>query len=951
MPVRKNAQFLTGAEQEDFVKACVLMKADIVNPAAAPSAQYSRWDQNVAIHQMIQNAFAPGAPFVNFGHGGAGAYSFLSWHRFFLSQVEKQLQSYVPGVMIPYWDWSDPTPIMTETFLGPNGGSGSQVSLGYFAPTAPGTGANSTPAPAWWPASLTGWILPTAFGSGAGALKRSLGALSGLPTVSNIHDTLSSPDYASFQVTLETGNGLIPFNNMHNGMHTWIGGLSGQMSFPAYSPFDPFFYLHHCNIDRLWAMWQADGHANEYPASGGHPQHDRNDIMYPWTGGAAGYGSNAPIAPSIPMPDFSALGAKRNVDTLDFRAAFDYTYDTLPIIGVGLDRTGSMNGTTPDPMTTSAPDVTKWTAATRGVSSFLQDCETVQQSGVTYVIAGIETFRRLASNDFTHLAAAPGYGLVRAGSPYGRAAFDAAVAPLSPGGSTPLADALLDVHDTLVEPPFGGAPADERRYPAMLTDGLRTSGALMSSIPDGSFTRTAVFAMGFGTGADVDYPTLQTMVDKGETLGTQQVFHGESAGTIDKFYSNALAAAIGFTSVFDPVVELFAGEHSHLDFHATDADDAFLITVQGMDYSDPNWSFQLEAPDGTVVYADGGMAGMAGMSGMSGAREPHVTATRSRARLSLVLQRDNADGSSWIGLWRLMVAWKATAMDGMMMPTLGGLIFPLAAQPARGPRYARLALSPKQRKPQRNVVQRARNLLDELPPSTNRNGNEACNATVNIYARTRLRVELTAEPFHAAPGAELTMHVDANVLRGNISATRALARLAAPTTDLAALLSRLQPREIPASAALAGSKALPFDPAKVLASLEKRDPKLTAIRDEQLAVVTHADSGMHVHISHTDIPGAYDVGVFVEGDYCPEHDHPMPATPAPVRPAARGGHPGAMTMGPMPMPSTCDADCVPQRFSRILSASLTISKARSAKTGRRGAASGTRPGARAKKRG
>jgi hypothetical protein len=37
------------------------MKADIVNPGAPASQRYSRWDENVAIHQMIQSAFAPGA--------------------------------------------------------------------------------------------------------------------------------------------------------------------------------------------------------------------------------------------------------------------------------------------------------------------------------------------------------------------------------------------------------------------------------------------------------------------------------------------------------------------------------------------------------------------------------------------------------------------------------------------------------------------------------------------------------------------------------------------------------------------------------------------------------------------------------------------------------------------------------------------------------------------------
>ena len=233
------------------------------------------------------------------------------------------------------------------------------------------------------------------------------------------------------------------------------------MSFPSVSPFDPIFYLHHCNIDRLWAMWQADGHATEYPASGGRPQHNRNDIMYPWVGATPGYGTTADIASSIPMPNFSSLGIKRNVDTLDFRNAFGYTYDTVSVIGIGLDRTGSMLGVTPNPMTTGAPDVTKWEAAKRGVSAFLQDCETVQNSGVAYTIAGIKTFRRLAANDFQPVFGGPGYGLIKSGTTFSRSALNSAVAAMSPDGGTPLADALLDVKNTLVTPPFGGVPADE----------------------------------------------------------------------------------------------------------------------------------------------------------------------------------------------------------------------------------------------------------------------------------------------------------------------------------------------------------------------------------------------------------------------------------------------------------------------------------------------------------
>ena len=51
----------------------------------------------------------------------------------------------------------------------------------------------------------------------------------------------------------------------------------------------------------------------------------------------------------------------------------------------------------------------------------------------------------------------------------------------------------------------------------------------------------------------------KSMVAKGKSLGFTQVFHGENAGTIDKFYSNALARAIGFTTVFDPVFRASRG--------------------------------------------------------------------------------------------------------------------------------------------------------------------------------------------------------------------------------------------------------------------------------------------------------------------------------------------------------------------------------------------------------
>jgi tyrosinase len=45
----------------------------------------------------------------------------------------------------------------------------------------------------------------------------------------------------------------------HNYIHVWISGNMGSFM----SPLDPIFWLHHCNIDRLWAEWNAPPHSHQ----------------------------------------------------------------------------------------------------------------------------------------------------------------------------------------------------------------------------------------------------------------------------------------------------------------------------------------------------------------------------------------------------------------------------------------------------------------------------------------------------------------------------------------------------------------------------------------------------------------------------------------------------------------------------------------------------------------
>jgi tyrosinase len=60
-------------------------------------------------------------------------------------------------------------------------------------------------------------------------------------------------DYTNISCTTSRGNS---FENIHNLVHNALGGY-GHMSDIAISAFDPIFWLHHTNIDRQFAMWQA----------------------------------------------------------------------------------------------------------------------------------------------------------------------------------------------------------------------------------------------------------------------------------------------------------------------------------------------------------------------------------------------------------------------------------------------------------------------------------------------------------------------------------------------------------------------------------------------------------------------------------------------------------------------------------------------------------------------
>jgi tyrosinase len=141
--------------------------------------------------------------------------NFLAWHRRFILRFEQQLQKVDPTVALPYWD-----PIANPNI----------------------------PDPLNTPAFVSNWGLVRDWDP------------SFLPVATELTAVKNRTTFGPFQAALE---------RLHGGVHLAVGGVnpgsSGQMA-GSNSPADPLFWLHHANIDRIWAEWQT-AHPGQNPAN------------------------------------------------------------------------------------------------------------------------------------------------------------------------------------------------------------------------------------------------------------------------------------------------------------------------------------------------------------------------------------------------------------------------------------------------------------------------------------------------------------------------------------------------------------------------------------------------------------------------------------------------------------------------------------------------------------
>lgn len=898
MGIRKSATRLTDTERDNFLRAVLTLKNTIANPGDPVSQQISIYDQFVAIHLYAININYGANIGLNMGHGDS---AFCPWHRFYLRQLELALQAVDPTVTLPYWDWTDhfgtENILFQDNFIGPNGTvvgtNGMAIMSGYFAFNRPGTAGNPTPLPAWYPATLNGWKVRPSLAQGhvgpsdpatGNTLLRDHGGFGSLETLNHVQTCLTKTVYESgssgFRYYLEHRNDQL---GMHDGMHGWVGGNMGD---PHSSPNDIIFFLHHCNIDRIWAMWQIDEHSGSafYPASGRSLGHNLNDVMWPWVGTDTGY-SSGNAQPDIVLPNFSGQPVMHPADVLDHRA-LGYCYDTEAVIGIALDQTGSMMQMTPDPMIAAAPDVTKWEAAKRGVAALLHDCETAYTQREAYVIAGVETFRTLAANVFTPVFPGVPYGIIKIGSSYSETGFNSAIATQSPGGGTPLADALLDTETNLVRPPLGNLPAHDTRFLCMLTDGLLTSGAPLTSIMPMQLQDTVIFGMGFGTGADVDYGTIADIVSKGKVappLGptaTQQVYHGESAGEINKFFTNSVAHALGYVPSMDPIYEMHPGEHVDTPFNVSEADSSFMITVQGFDYDDESWSCCLFLPDGSSCSCDGSCDSDTGShdhehSHSHGGSSTHehddflVTSSSKNGRTTIFLNRNGADADDWVGRWRVRVMYKMNDVNGrMFMPGLIDRLFPAGARHTRGPVYAQLNRPYTKRVSARLLPVQSKNQTVFPVDGVNGDRLDACAVAVNIYCKSTLRVHINTVDKKVFAGNDFRLRIDAIDHTGaKVKDLNVIGRLVTPAFSTGNIYANKKAKALVSKKKylLKTNSGTYFNEAAFIADFESANPGSLYMIDK--LIQTKATSRNHIAIDfkQNKYPGIYRIGCQVSG--------------------------------------------------------------------------------------
>ncbi|KAK6508914.1 hypothetical protein TWF481_003682 [Arthrobotrys musiformis] len=142
-----------------------------------------------------------------------------------------------------------------------------------------------------------------------------------------VYNLLVDDGYANFArfsnkgTTTAVNGKLDSLESVHDVIHATVGGGSGEMGWVDYAAHDPLFFLHHTNIDRLFAMWQAV-HQNDADS------YIKPNDQFTSTYGTYAITRGSKINSTTPLPPFRKASGNSYYSSDDVKStkAFGYAY-------------------------------------------------------------------------------------------------------------------------------------------------------------------------------------------------------------------------------------------------------------------------------------------------------------------------------------------------------------------------------------------------------------------------------------------------------------------------------------------------------------------------------------------------------------------------------------------------------------------------------------------------
>jgi tyrosinase len=193
---------------------------------ARPVTDKTSWAYWANIHGVMGSSSDPQWDQCRHAH-----WWFVAWHRAYVLELEHQLQAAIKdkNFRLPYWDYLD---------------------------------AGQRKIPAAFKKTTSSLFESNRFSNEVGF------------EISDLKKTFSASKYTGNMIAGGFGGATVPAGtvnavpskrgrmeqNPHNTVHVDIGGLMGD---PRTAAQDPIFWMHHCNIDRMWEVWIKNGpHTN-----------------------------------------------------------------------------------------------------------------------------------------------------------------------------------------------------------------------------------------------------------------------------------------------------------------------------------------------------------------------------------------------------------------------------------------------------------------------------------------------------------------------------------------------------------------------------------------------------------------------------------------------------------------------------------------------------------------